>query len=54
MEGQNNKAIYRGWPDRIKCDFSMEILTARGAWIDGIQTLRDHTFHAKILYPENF
>jgi hypothetical protein len=36
---------------RITSDFSPETMKARRAWTDVIQTLKEHKFQPRLLYP---
>lgn len=42
--------MYKGSPNRITADFSVEILKAKRAWIYIFQTLRDHGCPPRLLY----
>ena len=41
----------KGKPIRITPDFSPETMKARRAWTDVVQTLREHKFQPRLLYP---
>ncbi|KAL6090872.1 hypothetical protein STEG23_021833 [Scotinomys teguina] len=48
---EKGQLTYKGRPIRITPDFSMETLQARRSWSDIIQTLRDHRYQPRIIYP---
>ena len=48
---EKGQVTYKGRPIRIIPDFSPEIMKARRAWTDVIQTLRDHKCQPRLLYP---
>jgi hypothetical protein len=43
--------MYKGRPIRITADFSTETLKVRRAWLEVMQTLREHKCQPKLLYP---
>jgi hypothetical protein len=45
------QVTYKGKPIRITPDFSPETMKARRSWADLIQTLREHKFQPRLLYP---
>ena len=45
------QVTYKGRPIRITPDFSTETMKARRSWTDVIQTLREHNFQPRLLYP---
>jgi hypothetical protein len=45
---------YKGRPIRIKLDFSTEILKSRRAWAAVLQSLIDHRYQPRLLYPAKF
>ena len=48
---EKGQVTYKGKPSRITPDFSPETMKARRAWTDVIQTLREHKFQPRLLYP---
>ena len=48
---EKGQETYKGSPIRITPDFSPETMKARKAWTDVIQTLREHKFQHRLLYP---
>ena len=48
---EKGQVTYKGRPIRITPDFSPETMKARRAWTDVIQTLREHKFQPRLLYP---
>ena len=48
---EKGQVTYKGKPIRITPDFSPETMKARRAWTDVIQTLREHKFQPRLLYP---
>jgi hypothetical protein len=48
---EKDQVTYKGKPIRIKPDFSPETMKARRSWADVIQTLREHKYQARLLYP---
>jgi len=51
---ENDQLTCKGGPIRITPDFLQETVKARRFWADIIQTLREHEFHLRLLYPANF
>jgi hypothetical protein len=47
---EKSQVTYKGKPIKIKTDFSPETMKARRAWIDAIQTLREHKCQPRLLY----
>ena len=47
---EKGQVTYKGRPDRITPDFSPETMKDRRAWIDVIQTLREHKYQPRLLY----
>jgi hypothetical protein len=45
------QVTYKGRPIRITPDFSPETMKARRSWVDVIQTLREHKYQPRLLYP---
>ena len=43
--------MYKGTPIRIIPDFSPETMKAKRSWTDVKQTLREHKFQPRLLYP---
>ena len=48
---KKGQVTYKGKPIRITPDFSPETMKDRRAWTDVIQTLRQHKFQPRLLYP---
>jgi hypothetical protein len=48
---EKGQVTYKGKPIRITPDFSPETLKAGRSWADVIQTLREHKFQPRLLYP---
>jgi hypothetical protein len=48
---EKGQVTYKGRPIRITPDFSPETMKARRSWTDVIQTLREHKFQPRLLYP---
>ena len=48
---EKGQVTYKGRPIRITPDISPETMKARRAWTDVIQTLREHKFQPRLLYP---
>ena len=48
---EKRQVTYKGRPIRITPDFSPETMKARRSWTDVIQTLREHKFQPRLLYP---
>ena len=48
---EKGQVTYKGRPIRIKPDFSPETMKARRSWTDVMQTLREHKFQPRLLYP---
>jgi hypothetical protein len=48
---EKGQVTYKGKPIRIIPDFSPETMKARKAWTEVIQTLREHKFQPRLLYP---
>ena len=48
---EKGQVTYKGRPLRITPDFSPETMKARRSWTDVIQTLREHKFQPRLLYP---
>jgi hypothetical protein len=48
---EKGQVTYKGRPIRIKPDFSPETMKARRCWADVIQTLREHKYQPRLLYP---
>ena len=45
------QVTYKGKPIGITPDFSPKTMKARRSWTDVIQTLRQHKFQGRLLYP---
>ena len=48
---ENGQVTYIGRPIRITQDFSAETMKAGRSWTDVIQTLREHKYPPRLLYP---
>jgi hypothetical protein len=48
---EKSQVTYKGRPIRITPDFSAETMKARRSWTDVIQTLREHKYQPRLLYP---
>jgi hypothetical protein len=48
---EKGQVTYKGKPIRITPNISPESMKARRSWADVIQTLRDHKWHPRLLYP---
>jgi hypothetical protein len=48
---EKGQVTYKGRPIRISPDFSSETMKARRSWTDVIQTLREHKYQPRLLYP---
>jgi hypothetical protein len=48
---EKGQVTYKGRHIRITSDFSPEAMKARRSWADIIQTLREHKFQPRLLYP---
>ena len=48
---EKGQVTYKDRPIRITPDFSPETMKARRSWTDVIQTLREHKFQPRLLYP---
>jgi hypothetical protein len=48
---EKGQVTYKGRPIRITPDFSPETMKATQSWTDIIQTLREHKFQPRLLYP---
>jgi hypothetical protein len=48
---EKGQVTYKDRPMRIAPDFSPETMKARRSWADVIQTLREHKFQSRLLYP---
>jgi hypothetical protein len=48
---EKGQVTYKGKPIRITPDISPETKKARRAWTDVIQTVREHKFQPRLLYP---
>ena len=48
---ERGHVTYKGKPIRITADFSPETMKARRSWTDVIQTLREHKWQPRLLYP---
>uniref|UniRef100_A0ABK0LHP3 Nucleic acid binding protein n=1 Tax=Rattus norvegicus TaxID=10116 RepID=A0ABK0LHP3_RAT len=48
---EKGQVTYKGRPIRITPDFSPETMKARRSWTDVIQTLREHKWQPRLLYP---
>ena len=46
-----DQATYKGRPIRITPDILLDTMKARRSWTDVIQTLREHKFQPRLLYP---
>jgi hypothetical protein len=51
---EKGQVKYKGKPMRITPDFSPETMKARRAWRDVMQTLREHKYQPRLLYPAKF
>jgi hypothetical protein len=45
------QVTYKGRPIRITPDFSPETMNTRKSWADVTQTLREHKWQPRLLYP---
>jgi hypothetical protein len=50
---EKRQVTYKGRPIRIIPDFSPETMKARKSWTDVMQTLREHKWQPRLLYPTN-
>lgn len=50
---EGDQVTHKGRPIRIASDFSVEALYARRAWMDILQTLRQHKWQPRILYQQH-
>jgi hypothetical protein len=48
---EKGEVTYKGWSIRITPYFSTETVKARRSWTDVIQTLREHKYQPRLLYP---
>jgi hypothetical protein len=48
---EKGQVTYKGRPTRITPDFSSETIKVRRCWVDVIQTLREHMYQPRLLYP---
>jgi hypothetical protein len=48
---EKGQVTYKGNPIKITLDFSPETMKARRSWTDVMQTLREHKFQPRLLYP---
>jgi hypothetical protein len=48
---EKGQLTYKGRPIRITPDLSPETMKGRRSWTDVIQTLREHKFQPRLLYP---
>jgi hypothetical protein len=48
---KKGQVTYKCRPIRITPDFSPETMKARRSWTNIIQTLREHKFQTRLLYP---
>jgi hypothetical protein len=48
---EKGQVTYKGRSIRITPDFSPETTKARRSWADVIQTLREHKYQPRLLYP---
>jgi hypothetical protein len=48
---EKGQVTNKGKPIRITLDFSPETMKARRSWTDVIQTLREHKYQPRLLYP---
>jgi hypothetical protein len=48
---EKGQVTYKGIPIRITPDFSPETMKARRHWENAIQTVREHKFQPRLLYP---
>ena len=48
---EKGQVTYKSRPIRITPDFSPETMKARRSWADVIQTLREHKWQPRLLYP---
>jgi hypothetical protein len=48
---EKGQITYKARPIRITPNFTPETMKARRSWIDVIQTLREHKFQPRLLYP---
>ena len=48
---EKGQVTYKGRPIRTTPDFLPETMKARRSWIDVIQTLREHKYQPRLLYP---
>jgi hypothetical protein len=49
--GGKHQVTYKDRPIRITSDFSTETLNARKSWTDVLQTLSEHKWQPRLLYP---
>jgi hypothetical protein len=50
---EKGQVTYKGRPIRITPDFSPETMKARRSWTDVKQSLREHKYQPRLLYPAN-
>jgi hypothetical protein len=48
---KKGQITYKGRPIRIIPDFSAETMKTRTSWADVIQTLKEHKYQPRLLYP---
>jgi hypothetical protein len=48
---EKGQVTYKGKPIRITLDFSPGTVKARRSWTDVTQTLKEHKFQPRLLYP---
>ena len=51
---EKGQVTYKGKPIRIIPDFSPETMKARRSWTEVIQTIREHKYQSRLLYPAKF
>jgi hypothetical protein len=51
---EKGQVTYKGRTTRITPDFSPETMKVRISWTDAIQTLREHKWKPRVLYPAKF
>jgi hypothetical protein len=51
---ENSQVIFKGRPNRITPDFSIETQKSRRFWADVIQTIKELNCMPRLLYPAKF
>jgi hypothetical protein len=51
---ENGQVTYKGKPIITMPDFSPETMKARRSWTEVIQTIREHKYQSRLLYPAKF